>query len=49
MSQHLQQKPVLPAAASSVVVIQEKAPPEADNVTIVYADGQVDVIGNPNR
>lgn len=43
------ERPVLPAAASSVVVIQEDAPSAVEKIAIVHADGSVDLIENPNR
>lgn len=43
------QRPVLPAITSQVVVIQESAPPEVDLITVVYADGNTELIANPNR
>jgi hypothetical protein len=43
------ERPVLPEVASSVVVIQENAPSTVDKVAIVYANGKIDLIENPNR
>ena len=43
------ERPILREAVSSVVVIQEKGPPMVEKVAIVYADGKVDMIENPNR
>lgn len=43
------QRPVLPAAVSQVVVIQENAPSHIDSITVVYADGNTELIANPNR
>lgn len=43
------QRPVLPAASTQVVVIQEIAPPQIDSITVVYADGNTELIANPNR
>ncbi|MDF1815719.1 MAG: DUF4190 domain-containing protein [Verrucomicrobiales bacterium] len=43
------ERPILAAVASSVVVIQETAPPEVEKVAIVYGNGEVDLIENPDR
>jgi hypothetical protein len=43
------ERPVLAAVASSVVVIQENAPPTVAKVAIVHANGKIDLIENPNR
>lgn len=43
------ERPVLRGVESSVVVIQENAPATVENVAIVYADGKIDLIANPNR
>lgn len=43
------QRPVLPAVSAQVVVIQEVAPPHIDSITVVYADGNTELIANPNR
>jgi len=43
------QRPVLPAITSQVVVIQENAPPKVDLITVVYADGNTELLANPNR
>lgn len=42
------QRPVLPAVFSQVVVIQEIAPPDVDMVAVVYADGNTELIPNPD-
>jgi len=42
------QRPVLSAVFSQVVVIQEIAPPEIDLIAVVYADGNTELILNPN-
>lgn len=43
------QRPVLPAVSAQVVVIQEIAQPGIDLITVVYADGNTELIANPNR
>lgn len=43
------QRPILPAIISQVVVIQENAPPDVDLITAVYADGNTELIANPER
>ncbi len=43
------QRPVLPAVSAQVVVIQETAPPEIDFITVVYSNGNTELIANPNR
>ena len=43
------QRPVLPAVSAQVVVIQESAPPDIDLITVVYSDGNTELIANPNR
>ncbi len=43
------QRPVLPAVSTQVVVIQEIAPAHIDSITVVYADGNTELIANPNR
>ena len=43
------ERPILPEAASSVVVIQERVPPTVEKAAIVYANGKVDFIKNPDR
>lgn len=40
-------RPVLPAIADSVVVIQELAPPQVREIAVVYADGSVSALHNP--
>ena len=42
------ERPVLKDVAASVVVIQEKAPGDVERVAIVYANGKVDLIENPD-
>lgn len=41
-------RPVLPAVADSVIVIQEFAPSAAEKISVVYADGTVESIDNPD-
>ncbi len=41
------ERPVLPALAGSVVVIQELAPPQIRKIAVVYADGTVASFHNP--
>ncbi|MDF2377826.1 MAG: DUF4190 domain-containing protein [Verrucomicrobiales bacterium] len=41
-------RPVLDAIADSVIVIQEIAPPEVKEIAVVYADGTVKSIHNPD-
>lgn len=43
------QRPVLPAVSAQVIVIQETAPPEVDLITVVYSNGNTELIANPNR
>jgi hypothetical protein len=43
------QRPVLPAVSAQVVVIQEIAPPHIDLISVVYSDGNTELIANPNR
>ncbi len=43
------ERPVLAQVASSVVVIQENAPSSVAKVAIVFANGKIDLIENPNR
>ncbi len=43
------ERPVLPGIASSVVVIQEIAPPGVKRIAVALADGNVSLILNPNR
>lgn len=40
-------RPVLPAIADSVVVIQELAPPQVRSIAVVYADGTAATLHNP--
>jgi len=42
------ERPVLSGVGSSVMVIQQIAPPVVENVAVVYADGNVALILNPN-
>ena len=41
-------RPVLPAFSDSVIVIQEIAPPDVEKISVVYADGTVKSIHNPD-
>lgn len=41
-------RPVLPAIADTVIVIQEIAPPDVPQISVVYADGTVKSIHNPD-
>ena len=41
-------RPVLPAIADTVIVIQEIAPTEIEQISVVYADGTVKSIHNPD-
>lgn len=43
------QRPVLPAISAQVVVIQETAPPDIEMITVLYSDGNTELIANPNR
>jgi hypothetical protein len=42
-------RPVLAAIADSVVVIQEIAPPPVSEITVVYANGRVGTLHNPDH
>lgn len=42
-------RPVLDAIADSVIVIQEIAPPDVRQITVVYANGTVKSIHNPDH
>lgn len=42
-------RPVLPAIADTVIVIQEIAPSQVREIAVVYADGSVKSIHNPNH
>ncbi len=41
-------RPVLEAIADSVVVIQEVAPPHVEKIAVVYANGDVKMVVNPD-
>lgn len=43
------ERPILSGVSSSVMVIQQLAPPRVKQVAVVYADGNVTLILNPNR
>lgn len=43
------ERPVLPARSAQVVVIEEVAPASLSEVIVVRADGNTDIVPNPNR
>lgn len=43
------ERPVLPARSGQVVVIEEVAPPAVPDIIVVRADGNTDIVPNPNR
>ncbi len=42
-------RPILPALADSLVVIEENAPPNVPEIAVVYADGTVSTLPNPDH